>query len=63
VIQPVHHLHVCADPTPAESAATESAAEPLHSITDYVADSAVASAAPTDHIIEDKHSQTKIIIT
>jgi hypothetical protein len=58
VIQPVHHLHVCADPTPAESAA-----EPLHSMTDYVADSAVASAAPTDHIIEDKHSQTKIIIT
>jgi hypothetical protein len=42
VIQPVLHLHVCADPTPAEPtvAGADYAADPLHSVTDYAADSA-----------------------
>jgi hypothetical protein len=50
VIQPVLLLHVCADPTPTESAttgtdyATDSAVEPLHSI----ADSAVVGANLTE---------------
>jgi hypothetical protein len=45
VIQPVLHLHVCADPTPIELAtvgadyAANSTVEPLHSIADYAADS------------------------
>jgi hypothetical protein len=47
VIQPVLHLHVCADPAPAELAATganyatDSTAEPLHSVVDYAAAGAV----------------------
>jgi hypothetical protein len=54
VIQPVLHLHVCASPTPAESAATsadhaaDSAAGPIHSVADYAIDSAVAGAAPIE---------------
>jgi hypothetical protein len=40
VIQPVLHLHECADPATAES----TAAEPLHSVTD----SAAAGAAPIE---------------
>jgi hypothetical protein len=65
VIQLVLHLHVCVDPAPAEPSAagadyaTNSAAEPLHSIADYAAEplhsvadydaeSAAAGAAPTE---------------
>jgi hypothetical protein len=50
VIQPVLHLHVCADPAPAEPTTTgaDSAAEPLHSIPDYVVDSIAAGAASTE---------------
>jgi hypothetical protein len=50
VIQPILHLHVCADPAPAEPAtaganyAVDSTAEPLHS----VADSTAAGAASTE---------------
>jgi hypothetical protein len=39
MIQPVLHLHVCADPTPAELAAAGA---------DCATDSAVAGAAPTE---------------
>jgi hypothetical protein len=54
VIQPMLHLHECADPAPAESAAEplhsigdstivdESAIEPLHSAVDHVATESVA---------------------
>jgi hypothetical protein len=50
VIQPVHHLHVCASPTPAEPAATgaDHAAGPIHSVADYAIDSAAAGAAPIE---------------
>jgi hypothetical protein len=48
VIQPVLHLHVCADPTPIEptAAGADYATEPLHSVADYVVDSAVVGVAP-----------------
>jgi hypothetical protein len=51
VIQPMLHLHECADPAPVESAAEpigdstivdESAIEPLHSAVDHVATESVA---------------------
>jgi hypothetical protein len=59
VIQLVLHLHECADPAPAESAvaidpaptetvATDSAAEPLHSVADYVVDFVATGAALTE---------------
>jgi hypothetical protein len=63
VIQSVLHLHVCADPAPAEylttveSAPTQSVADPvpveravahLHYVADYATDYAAASAAPTE---------------
>jgi hypothetical protein len=47
VIQPILPLHECADPTP-----TESAAEPLHSITD----SATANPTAVESTIEPLHS-------
>jgi hypothetical protein len=62
VIQPVLHIHVCAnparaestvvaesaaDPAPAVSAVAEPAAEPPHSVVDYAADYATAGAALT----------------
>jgi hypothetical protein len=54
IIELVLHLHVCADPSPAEPAtagadyAADSATEPLHSIADYATDSVVVGAAPTE---------------
>jgi hypothetical protein len=41
VIQPVLHLHVCANPT---ATGADSDAEPLHSVADYTATSAAAAA-------------------
>jgi hypothetical protein len=60
MIQPILHLHVCADSAPAKSTTLEFATaadpdhtefvatEPLHSVADYAADSAGADAAPTE---------------
>jgi hypothetical protein len=66
VFQPVLPLHECANPTAAESTIVESAAKPLHSVTDSaaakstaeplqsvtdsVADSTAASAALTENL-------------
>jgi hypothetical protein len=58
VIQPVLHIHVCANPARAESIvvaesaadpapAVSAVAEPLHSVVDYAADYATAGAALT----------------
>jgi hypothetical protein len=54
LIQPVLHIHECADPAPAESAVAvdpnlvESAAERNHSVADYATNSTAAGAAPTE---------------
>jgi hypothetical protein len=63
LIQPVLHIHECADPAPAESAAesvvavdpnlvesatVESAAERNHSVADYATNSTAVGAASTE---------------
>jgi hypothetical protein len=50
MIQPVLHLHVCADPAPTELAAAgvDSAVEPLHYVANYATDSTVVGAALTE---------------
>jgi hypothetical protein len=50
VIQPVLHLHVCANPAPTEPtpAGADYAIEPFYSVADYVADSAAVDATPTE---------------
>jgi hypothetical protein len=54
VIQPILHLHVCANPTPAKPVAAgadyaaDSAIEPHHFVADYAVDSTAAAAALTE---------------
>jgi hypothetical protein len=54
MIQPVLHLHVCADPAPTELAAAgvdyaaDFAVEPLHYVANYATDSTVVGAALTE---------------
>jgi hypothetical protein len=50
VIQPILHLHVCANPTPTKPAAAgaDYAVEPHHFAADYAVDSTAGAAALTE---------------